>query len=138
METVGLSKIISELVEKVTLKELSTRDFVEEMKKMYDRIDKLEQDLELAKRLKESASTEFNDLCIKHSQYEKDFVIPAKEYEKRRSELENSNKDWQLEKKYIEKQDFYLREIIKQLTAVRTVSEGGGYRNEFVDKPNLN
>ena len=51
MENKKLSEIIKELTNQISLKEISTRDFVEEMKALYDKVESVEINLEHTKNL---------------------------------------------------------------------------------------
>lgn len=140
METKTVSKIIKELTEQISLKEISTRDFVDEMKTLYEKIEGTETELERTKNSYKIALEESIKLRDAKEKYEKEFVIPEKEFKKKEIDLKYEHLDWKTEKKYLEKENQNLKMLLASITASKIVNESngnGGYRNEMIDKPAL-
>ena len=133
------SELIKELVQQISLKEISTKDFVAEMTEMYQKIEGLESNY---KNLTEENELNLEGKIEKEKEleeYKKEYVIPAKKYSEREKGLVEAHQDWNLERKYIARENEILREVLGNITAIRNVNayNNGNSYNENPMKPNL-
>lgn len=134
------SEVIKELVQQINLKEISTKDFASEMKGMYEKIENLEIENEDFKTSNEQLLQENGKSKDKLAEYKKEFVAPALEYKKLKEGLDKKHQEWQVESKYIIRENDILREVLGNVVAIRNVNtydgHGASYNESFV-KPNL-
>lgn len=138
-----LSDVIKELVEQISMKEISTKDFVQEMGEMYKQIDDLTQScestkLELESQKEQNRIIDRQKLELNHTldTYKKEFVTPAEEYDKKEAQLEKKHYQWRVHKEYVLRENEILKIIIEQLTSQKTHSMYNGTGGSYSEQVN--
>ncbi len=135
-----LSEVIDRLMEQVSVKALSTKDLVEEMQDLFEKVQSLELELETTTRLKVEYFDEVKELEKK--------LIPQEAVEKREVKLSKAEQEFRgrkfkfdTESKFIERENNLLTEMIKSMLTNKSHSyydgNNGASYNETNDKPSI-
>src|SRR3989344_3387561 len=112
-----LSNLISELIKETNIQGVKSVDWVKELKEMYDKVEKLETELELIKSIVESETKSKIEAQKKLTAYSIEYVIPAQELQKAKDLFEKEKFEFDIEKKWITKDRNNLLEIVRMLTS---------------------
>jgi len=128
-----LSNLISELIKETNIQGVKSVDWVKELKEMYDKVEKLETELELIKSIVESETKSKIEAQKKLTAYSIEYVIPAQELQKAKDLFEKEKFEFDIEKKWITKDRNNLLEIVRMLTSkiMYSLNESSGNNGSY-------
>ncbi len=131
-----ITELVRQLVQQVKLEKIGTVDLVGELNELFDKVKHLSSKLQEQIDLSSKYYKEKTSLETELERYRQEYVIPALELKKSKDELEYSNKDWQLERKYVLQENIILKELLSAVTATKTISMNGNgsYYTENLNK----
>lgn len=138
-------ELVKSLVQQCNIEAITTKDLARELANLYSSIEELEQNEKALRQMMEATKNEFEQSVKQLNSYRDEFVTPAIKLKADQMSYERDTFKFSLEKKYIERENEMLREIMRSIIATRTHNENyssgnnGAYwsKSDSIDKPGL-